>query len=63
MGHAYILKSKGQPNIQFRVLTYFLRFTDFATFCKVLVFNVSNHVLGTVRARAIKFGSDMHLAE
>ena len=33
LGHAYILKSKGQPYVQFWVLTYFLRYTDF---CRVL---------------------------
>ena len=28
MGHAYILKSEGQPYVQVCVLTYFSRFTD-----------------------------------
>ena len=28
MGHAYILKSKGQPYVKFWNMTYFLWFTD-----------------------------------
>ena len=35
LGHAYTLKSKDQPYVQFRVLTYFLWFTEL---CRVLGF-------------------------
>ena len=35
LGHAYILKSKGQPYVQFRDLTYLLRFTDYVEFLRL----------------------------
>ena len=35
LGHAYILKSQGQPYFKFWVLTYFLQCTDF---CRVFAF-------------------------
>ena len=57
LGHAYILKSKGQTYVQFWDLT-FLRFTDF---CRV--FLRLGHFLRTIRARAMKLGPCIHLEE
>ena len=57
MGHVYMLKSKGQSDGQFLVLTYFLWLTDF---CRVFTLRSFSQKL---RARAMNVQLCIHLEE
>ena len=58
MGHAYILKSEGQPYVQFLSLDPL-----FTVHRLLLSFCIEGIFSKTIRARAMKLGSCLHLEE